>query len=403
MPSTLMPYTTQSTGITVGDNDQFFRIRDIDPLIKELNTDDGIFYKVLSMLPQEEPATQPKYEWAEDDVPAVTTQVNLAAGYSASDTSIVVDDSFGLIENSLVYVAETKEIMYLDAEPNRTTHACSVVRGFAGSTPAAISDNDTIVFLGDQLPETAPANVNEGSIPSAFFNYIQRWSKGIQISDIQDVVEMMGGVGQMPREVLRKTMEMKRQINAALIRGRRTAIVSPVAAGDGFVYTSHGFESYITTNELDLALDNGNLSWPTLNSFLNPLFTATSSSPTKMLLCGEALFSAITMISYDRFQPAEFEDTLGAVVRRITTDQGGVVDVVLDKYGFPFGTPLSGDGIVVDLAHVSLKELRGQPLVWRQNVQANDAHTRQDELWGTASLKLTHEPNHGIIKNAQAV
>ena len=397
MPSLAMPYTTQSTGITVGDNDQFFRIRDIDPLIKELNIDEGIFYKVLNMLPQEAPAKQPKYEWAEDDVPSVSTKINLAAGYNTTDTGFTVDDALGLIANSMIYVAETKEICYVTEVGSSTT--ITVVRGFAGSTPAAINDNDTLIFLGDQLPELSDANVNNGSIPTRFYNNIQRWSSGVQISDIQDTVDMLGGVGQMPREVLRQTMKMKRQINAALIRGRRTAIISPVAAGDGFVYTTHGFEGYVSTNELDLASDNGNLSWEAVNDFANPIFTATSSSPSKMVLCGEVLFSAFTKLAFDRFSPAVFEPNLGATLLSIMTDQGGKLDIVLDKYGFPAG-PTSGEGIVVDLAHVSLKELSGQPLTWRKNVQDNDAHTLQDELWGTASLKLTHETNHGKIKGA---
>ena len=398
MPTVAMPYTTQTTGITVGDNDQFFRIRDIDPLIKELNTDSGIFYKVLTMLPSEEPANQPKYEWAEDDVPAVTTQINNAAGYDAVTTSIVVDDGLGLIANSLIYIAESREIMYVTAV---STNTLTVVRGFAGSSPAAINDNDTVLFLGDQLPETAVANVNNGSIPTQYFNYIQRWSKGVKISDMQDNVNMLGGVGQMPREVMRKALEMKRQMNNALIRGRKNMIVSPVSSDDGFVYTSDGFESYITTNVLDIGGNNGSVSWESLNGFLNPIFTATSSSPTKQLICGEALFSLITKISWDRFEPAAFEETLGAVVKRIVTDQGGVIDVVLDKYGFPAGTPLSGEGIIPDLAHVKLKEFVGQPLSWRPNVQANDAHVRQDELWGTASLKLSHESTMGRIVGAQ--
>jgi hypothetical protein len=396
-----MPYTSQSAGIAVGDNDQFFRIRNIDPLIKELNMDDGIFYKILNMFATEEPAFSPKYEWSEDDVPAVTTKINLAAGYNTTATGLTVDDALGLIENSIIQVAETKEILYVTAVGSSTT--ITVVRGFAGSTPAAISDNDTLLFHGDQLPELAAANVNNGSIPTAFYNYIQRWSSGVQISDIQDVVQMMGGVGQMPREVLRQALKMKRQINNALIRGRRNAIISPVTANDGFVYMTHGFESYVTTNELDLASDNGNLSYEAVNTFANPIFNATASSPSKAVVCGEVLFSAFTKLAFDRFSPATFEPTLGATLLTIMTDQGGKLDIILDKYGFPAGTPLSGEGIVVDLAHVKLKELNGQPLAWRQNVQANDAHTRQDELWGTASLKLTHETTHGKIKGAVSI
>lgn len=395
MASVVMPYTTQTVGIETGNNEQFYRIRDIEQKIMELNKDDGVFYKVLTMLPAMDPATQAKYEWSEDDVPAVTTKINFAAGYSAAATTFVVDDALGLIKNSLIYLAETRELMYVTAVPSATS--ITVVRGFRGSVPAPIAHTDTVLFLGDQLPETAVANVNNGSIPVPKFNYIQRWSKGVTISDMQDNVMMMDGVGQMPREVLRKALEMKRQINATLIRGRKGMGVSPALSTDGFVYTTDGFESYITSNVLDLGSSNGNLSWEVLNGFLNPQFTATSSSPTKMLLCGEALFSAITKISWDRFDPVVFNPILGATLKRIATDQGGLVDVVLDKYGFPFGSGLSGEGIVVDLTHVGLKEFIGQPLTWRPNVHANDAHVRQDELWGTASLMLAHESTMGRI------
>ena len=92
MSSVLMPFTTQTSGINIGNND-IFRIRDIDASVKMLNVDDGMFYKILSMLPSEEPATQPKYEWAEDDIPGNTAVV----GNAYSSTSVTVDDAMPLI------------------------------------------------------------------------------------------------------------------------------------------------------------------------------------------------------------------------------------------------------------------------------------------------------------------
>jgi len=394
---------TMTSGIEVGSHDQFFRVRDIDPTIHELNTDDGIFYKVLAGMENDAPAINPRYEWAYDDIPPNQTRVNFAAGYGAGDDSIVVDDSLGIVANSLLYNTRTRELMYVGAAPTYSTHTvASLTRGFAGTAAQAILDNDELLFLGDQLPELADANLGNGSIPSSDYNYIQRWSKTFTVSHLQEMSEMMGNVAQVPRESVRKMLEMKRQINAALIYGKRGRVVSPVTANDGYVYTTNGFTNYITTNELNVTDIGGHLSWPVLNHFARPLFNARASSQTKVLFCGTNLFAALTRIAWDRFNfRPTVENTLGTrALNSIITDEGGSIQVVLDKYGFT--GDWSGGGIVVDMAHVKLKEMRGEPLVWRPNVQTNDSHVRKDEVWGSASLKLWHEECHGIIYGAQA-
>ena len=399
----LTPYQTMTSGIEVGSHDQFFRVRDLDPEIHELNQDDGIFYKVLQGMPNDAPAINPRYEWAYDDIPANQTRVNYGAGYAAGDVSIVVDDSLGIVANSLLYNTRTRELMYVGAAPTYATHTvASLTRGFAGTAAAAILDNDELTFLGDQLPELADANGGNGSVPAQDYNYIQRWSKTFRVSHLQEQTEMIGNVGQVPRESVRKMLEMKRQINASLIYGKKGKVVSPISSDDGYVYTTNGFVNYITTNELNVSDIGGHLSWPVLNHFLRPLFNSRASSQTKVLYCGTNLFAALTRIAWDRFnfRPA-VEMSLGTrAINSIITDEGGSVQVVLDKYGFP--GQWSGGGILVDMAHVKLKEMRGEPLAWRPSIEDNPAHVRKDEVWGSASLKLWHEETHGIIFGAQA-
>ena len=211
---------------------------------------------------------------------------------------------------------------------------------------------------------------------------------------------MIENVGQVPRETIRKMVEMKRQINADLIFGKRGKLTS--FGSDGIVYSSDGFVNVVKSNELNLEGGNGALSWPTLNHFLNQVGDATSSSPTKALFAGQALFSAVTRISYNRIsRPFMSEETIGAIVGQIMTDRGMMVDVINDRQAFPsVSATLSGMGIVVDMAHVRLKTKSGFELQWRTNIQDPDSHVIQNELFGSASLKLMLEETHGVIRGA---
>jgi hypothetical protein len=359
-----------------------------------------MFYKILSMIPQDAPAISPKYEWGINDVPANSTRINLAAGYTASDTSIVVADSYPIVKNSLLYVSRTGELIYVSAAPTYSSHTLgTVVRGVAGTAAAALVDGDELTFLGDQLPELADANLGNGSEPGDDFNYIQRISKSFTVSELQENSAMVDGVGQVPYESIRKMLEAKRNINAALLFSKRARIVSPVGSSDGYLYMTDSIYSKVTQNVLDLTGVNGALKWPVLNHFFRTLFNATASSPTKVLLVGENLFAAFSRLSWDRFNfRTQPESTLGTRVTEVRTDEGGIVQIVLDKYGFSGAK--AGEGAVVDLAHVRLKEMSGEPLRWKPNIQDNDAHVRKDEIFGSFSLKLKFPETMGIIKGA---
>jgi hypothetical protein len=84
----------------------------------------------------------------------------------------------------------------------------------------------------------------------------------------------------------------------------------------------------------------------------------------------------------------------------ITTESGNTAKVLLDRHGFPVEEDLSGWGIVVDMGHVFKKEYNNEPMTWKQNIQSNSSHVRQDEYFGSFSLKLEHPSIHGYIRGA---
>jgi hypothetical protein len=395
-----LPYQTGTAGVLLSDTDNLYRIRDIETALDLIDDDDGLFYRYLTILPNDSPASQARYDWTESDMIDNHTQINNSGGYTASATSIVVDDSLLAVANRLFLVQRTKEILYVTAV-TYATHTLTVTRGFNGTAALALNDDDKIIALPAVLPERATANSGTGLIPTGEeYNYISTLSETFQITEIQENSEMAQGVATVPWEVANKALSVRRQINKALMYGKRGQVAS---ASDGPIFQSQGFEHYIKSNILDLELNQGGIAWPDMNDWLYGLSDFSISSKVKQCLCGNWLWSSFVRFKRDEELNGEkpyYDPIMNTNLMSIVTDEGVVLEIMQDKHGFDAREGLGGDGIVLDSKYAALKEMRGMPLAWRQNVQANDAHVRKDEIWGTYSLKLRHEQLHGIIRNA---
>jgi len=397
-----LPYTTRTSGVDIFDTDNLFRQREIDAQLDMLNQDDGTFLKALDLWSTKEPVGQPLYFWVEDEILDIFTQINLAAGYAATDTSLVVDDSRLFVVNSEIHVPRTLENMFV-TNVDYTTHTLTVTRGFNGTPRVALVDNDVLLGGIAHLPELGDANEGTGRTPDTErYNFISRFSESFRISHLQEVATMIetgqGKVASVEWEVINKMFEIKRKVNKALIFQHR----GTTTTGDGTIYVSHGFIHYIQDNVLNLGEDNSNLSWPILSDWLDTLFEPTASSPEKLCNAGEWLFGALNRMRRDMSVPAvdHFQPDLKQDMLTVKTERGNTVNFVRDRQGFPAEEGLSGWGIVVDMGHAFKREFVDEPMTWRRNIQPNQAHFRRDEYWGSFSLELRHPEVHGYIRDA---
>ena len=380
---------TQLTGIAVPDGsvgNDLLRINDVDPMFTMLNDGSALFYRLLTMYGSEEAASQPQYHFFNDDIYASETNINNGAGYSASDTSIVVDDAIG-VANAHAAIRRTGEIIRITSA---STTTWTVVRGVEGSTAAAILDNDEVVLLGGVLPERGAANGGIVQLPTKVQNYVSFFSQSVSSSSLQEATEMLNGVGQMQGEFQKMTLWLMRQMDKALRYSKKDVNTDFAGSGKAAYFTA-GLEEYVTTNT-ELTVDG--LTWYDFNTAFNAAFLPTNSSPTKTLICSQTAFSAINKVAYDRWtaNPA-FEATLGATMGQIVLDGGGVIDVVLDKYGF--GTQ-GKQGYLLDLPYVKTKEMANHGLQWRDITLPTD-HGSKSEVYGSTSLKLQLPSLHRTI------
>jgi hypothetical protein len=398
-----LPYTTVTTGIDILDTDNLFRQREIDAKIDMLNRDDGTFLKALDLWSTKPSVSQPIYFWVEDEMLPIHTNVNLAAGYAATDTSIVVDDSRLFVVNSEVHVPRTLENMLVTAVVYGT-HTITVTRAWNGTPAAALLDGDELIGGVAHLAELADANLGTGRVPGLEkYNYVSFFSESFKISDLQSVCAMYetgeGKVATIEWEVANKMFEIKRKVNKALIfqhRGTTTTV-------DGTIYCSQGFVHYISENVLNLGEQNETLSWPVLSAFFDTMFEPTASSGEKLCLCGLWLYGAVLRMSRDMsVQPVKyFHPDLQTDMIEVVTESGNMVKFAKDLHGFPAAEGLAGWGIVIDMAHVFKRDHTGFPMAWKQNIQHGASHFRQDEYFGSFSLELRHPDVHGFIRGAQ--
>jgi len=397
-----LPYTSRTRGVDVFDADNLFRQRDLDPKLDMLNKDDGTLFKALQLWSTKEPAEQAVYYWVEDEILPIKTQINLAAGYTATDTSIVVDDARLFIVNSEVHVPRTLENMRVTAV-TYSTNTITVTRGWNGTPGSALVDNDILLGGIAHLPELGDANDGTGRVPDTEkFNYCSFFSESFKVSHVQDVAAMVevgiGRVATVQWEVINKMLEIKRKINKALLFQHR----GTTSTADGTIYCSQGFIHYVDDNVLNIGDANENLTWPILSDFLDQTFDPTASSSEKMVNSGPYLFGACLRMSRDMSAQPEkyFHPELQTDMIDVVTESGNVVKFAKDKRGFPAEENLAGWGVVVDMAHAFYKEYKDRPAVWKQGIQPGTSHYRQDEYWGSFSLEVRHPSCHGFIRGA---
>ena len=119
------------------------------------------------------------FSWAEDQREMRWDTVNAVGGYTNSATSVVVATGTRFYANCLVKVPRTGETLRVTAV---STNTLTVVRGFSGSTAAALVDTDPLLVLGYAADEGSRAPAVRSENPSFVTNYTQIFKKTLGAS-----------------------------------------------------------------------------------------------------------------------------------------------------------------------------------------------------------------------------
>jgi hypothetical protein len=385
-------YNTQTSGIAVPtgtyDASDLLRRPEVDEDFHSINDGSFMLYMLLAMFAKGSPSTQPRYEFFIDDILPVRT--TFVGAYASDDTTaLVLTDGIASLNTNL-FVPRTEEVIRVTTISGSTLS--TVTRGHRGTTAAAILAGDDVFLIGQDLPEGADANLGVSQIPEKDWNAISFYSTGWKTTDVQDISDMLNNVGQNNREMRMQMLKMMREVDGDLRWGKRN--IDTTTSANGNLYYTDGFNSRVSTHEIELS---GELDWYALNDALLPVFNNTSSSLNKQWLMGQSLYSDVNRVARDHVVETKFNKQLGSNVQKLVLEGGYIIDLIIDRHGFPPNTEVSNWGFLIDAAQAEFIPYEGFDMNIRE-VTDPKSHTPQFELFNSASMKLVHEDNNAVVK-----
>lgn len=272
----------------------------------------------LNMLDKRKAVDSPRYEWFEDDYVARWTTSTQTINSSA--TSMTVADGTLFVAGDIFIVpnadssATAPEIVQVTAV---STNTLTIVRGFAGSSAAAITSGDALRLLGNAYEETFLPPTAKSTAPAAKISYTQIFSTTCNHSNTQIASKAYGAAqGERQREQKKKLIEHKEKMNISFLFGK--ASESNSGGPNGFpIRTTMGLNTVISTNATDAG---GVLTRKTMESFAASAFRYGNKE--KMLLACSKLISAIHDWGNSQMQCGPMEKVYGVNIQKIQTGHG---------------------------------------------------------------------------------
>jgi hypothetical protein len=236
-----MPFTGQRTTGNVAAGQ---RKIDVSKSILNLDPSETPYTVILKRTREggnTEKTVNPEFKWAEDQRDLRWDQINNGAGYASGITSIVVDNGPRFYPGALVKVPRTGETMRVTAV---STNTLTVVRGFSGSTAAAIVDDDPLLVLGYAADEGSRAPAVRSENPSFVTNYTQIFKKTLGASGTWRSSENETMPHDWDHQRAKAHVEHMLDIENAGLFGKP----SEIAGTDGPLRTTGGVLHYLTSN-----------------------------------------------------------------------------------------------------------------------------------------------------------
>jgi hypothetical protein len=348
---------------------------------------------IMSKL-RSEATDDPRFNWFEKSTPLQRVFINAAAGYSATDTALTIDDGAGAdpgkqFKQGHVLINETgDEIMVVTADQTSGT-IVTVARGKGEVAANTIADNEALLVVGSMFEEGAGVPTAIGFDPTTQYNYTQifRTSLNLTRTALRTRLRTASAIREAKREALQlHSIEMER----ALLFGQRLEETGP----DGLPRrATRGIIKWIdSANDFNMG---GAVTETAFEDKLEVIFRFGSTE--KLFLCGSTALNVLNKL-------AKSKSTLNTVAG------GETYGMHMQEYMTPFGVaylkmhplfnqhPVHREWIII----IDLKDV-----VWRYiddtgffvNRQSRGDDARKDEFLTEGGLEVHFGTHHARMTN----
>jgi hypothetical protein len=334
-------------------------------------------------------ATSTHHEWLEDELLPNKDAINDTTWTNpASDTSFVVDHGSRFRTGDQIQVEGSEELMLVtDVDGDTLT----VVRGYAGTTPKNLANDQAINILGN-------AALEGDDRPNARFtnrvrqsNYTQIFTAAVEISGSDMAARQLGLEDEMDYQKQERFRELLRDLENTVINGGQPT--SNPQGSDSVRRSMRGIIQHLESNVFrpgDSGFPTGNdLDEAKVNYVLRKIWE-NSSGHVNLIVVGGFQKRKINAFCAASRSYGAHDTVVTDVVSRYESDFG-VCDIVTTRW-LPQDTALFLDSSRIAVLPLTGRSFHFKPLSTQGDYECG-------ELIGEYTLELRNEAAHGLIRN----
>jgi hypothetical protein len=328
---------------------------------------------LLNMLGFAEAVTQTTHQWFEDEMFADESTV--AGTVTNVATSVVVANAEPFRVGHVVKVGD--ELLLVTAIAGSTL---TVVRGYAGSTAAAIADLAKIEVQFVEGQEGANARGARYKARVAKSNKTQIFDDSVEISGTAEAVTHYGINDLYEYEKQKKQLELALQLEKALING--------ISYESGQIRQMKGIRQFIASNVTNVA---GALTMASVNDLAQKIYEAGgfATGGDYKVIVGAKQKRNLSALDTNKVQISRSENSRGEVVDTLINDFG--------QFEIALNNNLGADELLfVDANRIAIRPLVGREFFHKYLGEVGD--NRAGMLVGEYTLEFKQEKAHGRLK-----
>jgi hypothetical protein len=334
-------------------------------------------------------ATSTHHEWLEDELLPNKDAINDSTYTDpAADTQFVVDNGGRFRVGDQIQVEGSEELMLVTAI---STNTLTVVRGYAGTTPENLADNQVINILGNAALEGADKPDVRFTNRVRCGNYTQIFTAAVEVSGTDMAAGHLGLADEMDYQKQERLRELLRDLENSVINGGQP---SSNPEGSGSIRRSmKGILKHLSTNVFhtgDSGFPSGTeLDEAKINYVLRKVWENSGGNVDLIVVGGFQKRKINAFCADSRTYAAG--DTVFSNMISIYESDFGVCRIVTTRW-----VPQDA-AMLLDSSRIGVLPLAGRNFQFKPLASSGDYEC--GELIGEYTLELRNQAAHGLIRD----
>ena len=329
------------------------------------------------------------HEWLEDELLPNRDAVNDSTFTDpAADTDFVVDNGSRFRVGDQIQVEGSEELMLVTGINGDTL---TVVRGYAGTTPEDLADNQVINILGNAALEGDNKPDARFTNRSRYGNYTQIFTAAVEVSGTDIAASQLGLADELDFQKQERLRELIRDLENTVINGGQP---TGNPEGSSSVRRSmKGIIQHISTNVFhtgDSSFPSGTVLDETKVNYVLRKIWENSNGNVDLIVVGGFQKRKINDFCADSRTYAANDTTFTNMVSVYESDFG-ICRIVTSRW-------IPQDGVLfLDSSRLSVLPLAGRCFHFKPLASSGDYEC--GELIGEYALEFKNEMAHGLIRD----